>query len=104
MTASEFYLIEQNWKTINDLNAILIGNKEQNDSEMNRRTCLEIEELKQQSRRICFKIEPPRTRRIFMLHYVDGLSWSKVADEMGYADDSTPRHLKLKYLRRQGVK
>lgn len=104
MTTSEFYLLEQNWKTINDLNAILIGNKEQNDSEMNRRTCLEIEELKQQSRRICFQIEPPRTRRIFMLHYVDGLSWSKVADEMGYADDSTPRHLKLKYLRRQGVK
>ena len=64
----------------------------------------EINALQQESRRICFQIEPPRTRRIFLLHYADGLSWSKVADEMGYTDDSTPRQIRLKYLRRQGIR
>lgn len=61
----------------------------------------EIEGLRQESRRICFQIEPPRTRRIFLLHYAEGLSWSKVADEMGYTDDSIPRKMVREYIRRQ---
>lgn len=61
----------------------------------------EIDALQQESHRICFKIEPPRTRRIFVLHYAEGLSWSKVADEMGYTDDSIPRKMVREYLRRQ---
>lgn len=104
MTKTEFSTLEKNWQSIKELSAILTRHVEHSESKMNRRTRLEIDELKQQSRRICFQIEPPRTRRIFTLHYVDGLSWRQVADEMGYAEDSTPRNLKLKYLRRQGVK
>lgn len=61
----------------------------------------EIDALQQESRRICFQVEPPRTRRIFVLHYAEGLSWSKVADEMGYTDDSIPRKMVREYLRRQ---
>ena len=60
----------------------------------------EIITVQQESRRICFQIEPPRTRRIFVLHYAEGLSWSKVADKMGYLDGSTPRKMKIEYIRR----
>lgn len=60
----------------------------------------EIDALQQESRRICFKIEPPRTRRVFILFYAEGKSWRQVADEMGYLDGSTPRKMKIEYIRR----
>lgn len=60
----------------------------------------EINALQQESRRICFQIEPPRTRRVFILFYADGKSWRQVADEMGYLDGSTPRKMKIEYIRR----
>lgn len=60
----------------------------------------EIDALQQESRRICFQIEPPRTRRVFILFYAEGKSWRQVADEMGYLDGSTPRKMKIEYIRR----
>lgn len=60
----------------------------------------EIDTLQQESRRICFQIEPPRTRRVFILFYAEGKSWRQVADEMGYLDGSTPRKMKIEYIRR----
>lgn len=63
----------------------------------------EIDALRQESRRICFAIEPPRTRRVFVLFYVEGRSWRRVADEMGYVDDSIPRKMKRDYLKRQNL-
>ena len=60
----------------------------------------EIDALRQESRRICFQIEPPRTRRVFILFYAEGKSWRQVADEMGYLDGSTPRKMKIEYIRR----
>ena len=64
----------------------------------------EIDALQQESRRICFQIEPPRTRRVFILFYAEGKSWRQVADEMGYLDGSTPRQLKIRYLKLQGLR
>lgn len=60
----------------------------------------EIDALQQESRRICLPIEPPRTRRVFILFYAEGKSWRQVADEMGYLDGSTPRKMKIEYIRR----
>lgn len=60
----------------------------------------EIDALQQESRRICFQIEPPRTRRVFILFYAEAMSWRRVADEMGYLDGSTPRKMKIEYIRR----
>lgn len=60
----------------------------------------EIDALQQESRRICFQIEPPRTRRVFILFYAEGRSWRQIADEMGYLDGSTPRKMKIEYIRR----
>lgn len=60
----------------------------------------EIITVQQESRRICFQIEPPRTRRVFILFYAEALSWRQVADEMGYLDGSTPRKMKIEYIRR----
>lgn len=64
----------------------------------------EIEVLQQESGRICFRIEPPRTRRVFLLFYAEGKTWQQIADEMGYADESTPRQLKIWYLKQQGLR
>ena len=64
----------------------------------------EIDALQQESRRICFQIEPPRTRRVFILFYAEAMSWRQVADEMGYLDGSTPRQLKIRYLKLQGLR
>jgi DNA-directed RNA polymerase specialized sigma24 family protein len=63
----------------------------------------EIEALQQESRRICFQVDPPRTRKVFMLFYVEGMSWRQVADEMGYGDDSIARKLKRDYLIRKNL-
>lgn len=63
----------------------------------------EIDALRQESRRICFAIEPPRTRRVFLLFYVEGKSWRRVADEMGYLEGTTARKLKNRYLRKCGL-
>ena len=64
----------------------------------------EIDGLRHESSRICFQIEPPRTRRIFLLYYADGLSWSKVADEMGYTEGATPRRMRNGYLKRHNLR
>lgn len=64
----------------------------------------EIDALRQESRRICFAIEPPRTRRVFVLFYAEGKSWRRVADEMGYLDGSTARRMKIEYIRRQNIR
>ncbi|MDO5548323.1 MAG: hypothetical protein Q4F79_07525 [Eubacteriales bacterium] len=64
----------------------------------------EINTLRQESRRICFAIEPPRTRRVFLLFYAEGKSWRRVADEMGYSEGSTPRRLRNEYLKRQNLR
>lgn len=64
----------------------------------------EIEGLRQESRRICFQIEPPRTRRVFILFYAEGKSWRQVADELGYTEGATPRRMKNEYLKRHNLR
>lgn len=64
----------------------------------------EIDALQQESHRICFKIEPPRTRRVFILFYADGKSWRQVADELGYTEGATPRRMRNGYLKRHNLR
>lgn len=64
----------------------------------------EIDALQQESRRICFQIEPPRTRRVFILFYAEGKSWRQVADELGYTEGATPRRMKNEYLKRHNLR
>lgn len=64
----------------------------------------EIDALQQESRRICFQIEPPRTRRVFILFYAEGMSWRQVADELGYTEGATPRRMRNEYLKRHNLR
>ena len=64
----------------------------------------EINALQQESRRICFQIEPPRTRRVFILFYADGKSWRQIADELGYTEGATPRRMRNGYLKRHNLR
>ena len=64
----------------------------------------EIDSLQQESRRICFQIEPPRTRRVFILFYAEGKSWRQVADELGYTEGATPRRMRNGYLKRHNLR
>ena len=64
----------------------------------------EIEGLRQESRRSCFQIEPPRTRRVFILFYVEGKSWRQVADELGYTEGAPPRRMRNEYLKRHNLR
>lgn len=58
----------------------------------------EIDSLRQESRRICFAIEPPRTRRVFVLFYAEGMTWERVADEMGYAEWKVAQTCRNRYI------
>ena len=64
----------------------------------------EIITVQQESRRICFQIEPPRTRRVFILFYAEGRSWRQVADELGYTEGATPRRMRNEYLKRHHLR
>ena len=64
----------------------------------------EIDALQQESRRICLLIEPPRTRRVFILFYAEGKSWRQVADELGYTEGATPRRMRNEYLKRHHLR
>ncbi|MDO5547213.1 MAG: hypothetical protein Q4F79_01865 [Eubacteriales bacterium] len=63
----------------------------------------EIDSLRQESRRICFAIEPPRTRRVFVLFYAEGMTWERVADEMGYSEWKGPQRLRNRYVKKLSV-
>jgi len=43
-------------------------------------------------------IEDSRTRRVFMMHYVMGYSWQKIAFQIEASSESTPRLLHSRYL------
>lgn len=45
-------------------------------------------------------IEDSRTRRVFMMHYVMGYSWQKIAFQIEASSESTPRLLHSRYLER----
>lgn len=60
----------------------------------------DVEAARKESARICFQVEPPRTRRVFMLFFVEGKSWRQIADEMGYTDGSTARKMKIEWVKR----
>lgn len=64
----------------------------------------EIDALQQESRRLCFQIEPTRTRRVFILFYAEGKSWRQVADELGYTEGATPRRMRNGYLKRNNLR
>ena len=45
-------------------------------------------------------IEDSRTRRVFMMHYVYGWTWQKIAFQIDASSESTPRLLLSRYLER----
>ena len=46
------------------------------------------------------QIEDSRTRRVFMMHYVYGWTWQKIAFQIDASSESTPRLLLSRYLER----
>ncbi len=46
------------------------------------------------------EIEDSRTRRVFLMHYVYGWSWQKIAFQIDASSESTPRLLHTRYLQR----
>lgn len=43
-------------------------------------------------------IEDSRTRRVFVMHYIYGWSWQKIAFQIEASSESTPRLLHTRYL------
>ena len=47
------------------------------------------------------KIEDSELRQIFQMRYIDGLTWQRVAEEMGEGGEQYPRKKHDRYLERQ---
>ena len=45
-------------------------------------------------------IEDSRTRRVFVMHYIYGWSWQKIAFQIEASSESTPRLLHTRYLQK----
>lgn len=45
-------------------------------------------------------VPTPYTRRVMRMRYINGYSWGRIAQELGYADSAAPYRLLLRYRKR----
>ena len=45
-------------------------------------------------------VPTPYTRRVMRMRYINGYSWGRIAQELGYTDSAAPYRLLLRYRKR----
>lgn len=60
--------------------------------------------LQTESARICFQIEKPKMKKLFILFYVNCLEMKEIAQELGYSSEKAAYNYRLNYLKQNHVK